>query len=66
MSSLLVPYMHTIFGRPDTCEPMLCRFVQVYCDDVLIFSKTQHLEHVRWVLETLRRHKLYAKASKCD
>ncbi len=45
MSSLL---MHTIFGCPDTCEPMLCRFVQAYCDDVLIFSKThnEHLEHV--------------------
>ena len=46
---------------------MLGRFVQVYCDDILTFSKTreEHLAHVRMVLETLRHHKLYAKASKC-
>jgi hypothetical protein len=39
----------------------------VYCDDILIFSKTraEHLIHVRMVLETLRHHQLYAKASKC-
>jgi hypothetical protein len=39
---------------------MLGRFVQVYCDDILIFSKTreEHLVHVRMVLETLRHHKL--------
>ena len=34
----------------------------------MIFSKTreEHLVHVRMVLETLRHHKLYAKASKCQ
>ena len=80
MSSILMRYMHSIFGRPvlsfdaagralpGTCPPMLGRFVQVYCDDILIFSKTreEHLVHVRMVLETLRHHKLYAKASKCQ
>ena len=47
---------------------MLGRFVQVYCDDILIFSKTraEHLTHVRMVLETLLHHQLYAKASKCQ
>ena len=81
MSSLLMRYMHSIFGRPvlsfDSSgqvvpgpgpgPPMLGRFVRVYCDDILIFSKTreEHLAHVRMVLETLRHHKLYAKASKC-
>jgi hypothetical protein len=47
---------------------MLGRFVEVYCDDILIFSKTreEHLVHVRMVLETLRHHQLYAKASKCQ
>ncbi len=47
---------------------MIGRFVHVYCDDILIFSKTreEHLVHVRMVLETLRHHKLYAKASKCQ
>ena len=41
---------------------------EVYCDDILISSKTrqEHLVHVRMVLETPRHHKLYAKASKCQ
>ena len=39
MPSVLMRYMHSIFGRPDTGPPMLGRFVQVYCDDILIFSK---------------------------
>ena len=84
MSSLLMRYMHAIFGRPESLfdatgrrrgggrpvriEPMLGRFVQVYMDDILVFSKTkeEHLVHVRMVLETLRHHKLFAKASKCQ
>ena len=49
-------------------QPMLGRFVQVYCDDILVFPKTreEHMMHVRMVLETLLPHKLYAKASKCQ
>ena len=37
-------------------------------DDILIFSRTkeEHLVHVRMVLETLRHHQLFAKASKCQ
>ena len=85
MSSVLLRYMHSIFGHSAlTFDPtgrarpalegagpacaMIGRFVQVYCDDILIFSKTreEHLVHVRMVLETLRHHKLYAKASKCQ
>ena len=84
MSSVLMRYMHHTFGRPSlvfdaSCRvsaagppgsgpPMLGRFVLVYCEDILIFSKThkEHLAHVRMVLETLRHHKLYAKASKCQ
>ena len=38
--------------------------MQVYCDDILIFE--EHSVHVLMVLETLRHHKLYAKASKCQ
>ena len=41
--------------------------VEVYCDEILTFSKTreEHLVHVRMVLDTLRHHKLYPKASTC-
>ena len=43
-------------------------FVIVYLDDILVFSKTleQHRNHVKKVLETLRRNKLYCKLSKCQ
>ncbi len=47
---------------------MLEKFVKVYMDDILMFSKTkeEHLIHVRMVIETLKVHRLYAKASKCQ
>jgi hypothetical protein len=44
------------------------RFVVVFIDDILIFSKTmeEHEEHLRLVLEKLRSNQLYAKFSKCE
>jgi hypothetical protein len=46
----------------------LDRFVVVFIDDILIFSKTmeEHEEHLRLVLEKLRSNQLYAKFSKCE
>jgi hypothetical protein len=46
----------------------LDKFVVVFIDDILIFSKTdeEHKEHLRLVLEKLRSNQLYAKFSKCD
>jgi hypothetical protein len=46
----------------------LDKFVVVFIDDILIYSKTeeQHEEHLRLVLQKLREHQLYAKFSKCD
>jgi hypothetical protein len=46
----------------------LDKFVVVFLDDILIFSKSEeeHVEHLRLVLQKLREHKLYAKRSKCE
>eukprot|EP00253_Pinus_taeda_P021984 PITA_21984 len=49
-------------------HPYLDRFVLIFIDDILIYSRTieEHYEHLRRVLQTLREHQLYAKFSKCD
>jgi hypothetical protein len=46
----------------------LDKFVVVFIDDILIFSKIQeeHEKHLRLVLENLRSNQLYAKFSKCE
>ncbi|WVZ89779.1 hypothetical protein U9M48_036143 [Paspalum notatum var. saurae] len=45
----------------------LDKFVVVFIDDILIYSKNEkeHEKHLRIVLTRLREHKLYAKFSKC-
>ncbi|WVZ76607.1 hypothetical protein U9M48_024571 [Paspalum notatum var. saurae] len=45
----------------------LDKFVVVFIDDILIYSKSEeeHKEHLRIVLTRLREHKLFAKFSKC-
>ena len=49
------------------CRPYLDKFVIVFSDDILIYSKNEeeHSQHLRRILETLRAEKLYAKFSKC-
>ena len=53
--------MHRVF------QPYLDRFVVVFIDDILIYSKTkeEHENHLRIVLQALREHQLYAKFNKC-
>ncbi|XP_043812189.1 uncharacterized protein LOC122723569, partial [Manihot esculenta] len=45
----------------------LGKFVVVYFDDILIYSRSldEHIEHVRLVLQVLRKESLYAKLKKC-
>ncbi|KAI2665884.1 Transposon Tf2-6 polyprotein [Labeo rohita] len=47
---------------------MLNRWVIVYIDDILIYSSSysEHVQHVRAVLQRLIQHQLYAKEEKCE
>ena len=47
-------------------RPYIGVFVVVYFNDILVFSKTmkEHLNHVRAVLQTLRKERLYANLKK--
>ncbi|GJX94729.1 putative nucleotidyltransferase, ribonuclease H [Tanacetum coccineum] len=50
------------------CKPYLDKFVIVFIDDILIYSKNkeEHGEHLKTILNLLRSENLYAKFSKCD
>ncbi|GBG79332.1 hypothetical protein CBR_g29482 [Chara braunii] len=52
----------------DLSRPWLDRFVVVYLDDILVFSKTlqEHQGHLRQVLEKLREANFKINAKKCE
>ena len=60
--AVFMDYMNRIF------RPFLDKFVVVFIDDILIYSRTQeeHVGHLRIVLGILREKQLYAKLSKCE
>eukprot|EP01018_Ginkgo_biloba_P034936 Gb_00235 [translate_table: standard] len=49
-------------------KPHLRKFVLVFFDDILIYSKiwADHIQHVDTVLQVLEENSLFAKKSKCD
>ncbi|GJU57201.1 putative reverse transcriptase domain-containing protein [Tanacetum coccineum] len=50
------------------CKPYLDKFVIVFIDDILIYlkNKQEHEEHLKLILELLKKEELYAKFSKCE
>nr|GEU79557.1 putative reverse transcriptase domain-containing protein [Tanacetum cinerariifolium] len=50
------------------CKPYLNKFVIVFIDDILIYSKSkqEHGEHLKLILELLKKEELYAEFSKCE
>ncbi|GKE64285.1 putative reverse transcriptase domain-containing protein [Tanacetum coccineum] len=50
------------------CKPYLDRFVIVFINDILIYSKSrkEHVGHLKLILKLLKEEKLYVKFSKCE
>nr|GFD52134.1 putative reverse transcriptase domain-containing protein [Tanacetum cinerariifolium] len=50
------------------CKPYLDKFVIVFIDDIMIYlkNKKEHEEHLKQILELLKKEELYAKFSKCE
>jgi hypothetical protein len=59
---------HFMYLMNSIFMPELDKFVVVFIDDILIYSKNKekHAEHLRIVLSHLREHQLYAMFSKCE
>jgi hypothetical protein len=58
---------HFMYLMNSVFMPELDKFVVVFIDDILIYSKSEeeHVQHLRVILQRLRDHQLYAKFSKC-
>ncbi|GJX73592.1 putative reverse transcriptase domain-containing protein [Tanacetum coccineum] len=50
------------------CKPYLDKFAIVFIDDILIYSRNEkeHEEHLKTILELLKKEELYSKFSKCE
>nr|GEY02904.1 putative reverse transcriptase domain-containing protein [Tanacetum cinerariifolium]GEY02910.1 putative reverse transcriptase domain-containing protein [Tanacetum cinerariifolium] len=61
-SAVFIDLMNRVY------KPYLDKFIIVFIDDILIYSKgkKEHEEHLKAILELLKKEKLYAKFSKCE
>ena len=61
-STVFMDLMNRVF------RPNVDQFVVVFLDDILVYSKDResHETHLRAVLQTLRKERLYAKLSECE
>jgi hypothetical protein len=61
-------YAYFMYLMNSVFMPELDKFVLVFIDDILVYSKNEdeHIEHLHIILQRLRDHRLYAKLSKCD
>nr|GEY06130.1 reverse transcriptase domain-containing protein [Tanacetum cinerariifolium] len=50
------------------CKPYLDKFMIVFIDDIIIYSKNkeEHEEHLKLILELLKKKEFYAKFAKCE
>jgi hypothetical protein len=59
---------HFMYLMDSIFMPELDKFVMVFIDNILVYSKIteEHEEHYRVMLQRLRDHQLYEKFSKCE
>ncbi|GJT73293.1 putative reverse transcriptase domain-containing protein [Tanacetum coccineum] len=60
--------IHVVRDFPGVTRSYLDKFVIVFIDDILIYSKSkgEHEVHLKLILELLKKDKLFRKFSKCE
>jgi hypothetical protein len=60
-------HAHFMYLMNSVFMPELDKFVVVFIDDILVYSKNEeeHVQHLQIILQRLRDHQLYANFSKC-